>query len=300
MMIIMSIESAINRLDKINYNFKNGNMLFILNELYYYFKRTINSEFIISSRIDSLCFPLLLIFSLICEKILNINNNMVIAYARKQEYRIAKHIEKKYNVRLIYRFFPLDIFWKDYFQRSDFIKKNSVIIDVGANIGDFAIIASKYFEAYKIIAIEPDREAYGYLVKNIRMNDLEGNIIPINIAASKTNGNILLRKNGRYLTNTGKSMPESYTSKKLDSIIEQYGFVGVDLLKIDTEGSELSILQGAKKLLHVMRPKIIMETHSQTARKQVMNLIFSFKYNVVYEKCNFPDPLISVMYFIPR
>jgi len=59
--------------------------------------------------------------------------------------------------------------------------KNKSIVDIGAFVGDTAI----YFAikgAKKVIAIEPHPGAYEELVenKNIRINDLEGKIVPLN------------------------------------------------------------------------------------------------------------------------
>src|SRR5579885_1432959 len=63
----------------------------------------------------------------------------------------------------------------------DNITKGDIVLDAGANVGIFSILASR--KAHKVIAIEPDPENYGYLLKNIEANHAE-NIIPVNIALS--------------------------------------------------------------------------------------------------------------------
>jgi Predicted methyltransferase len=59
--------------------------------------------------------------------------------------------------------------------------KSKSVVDIGAFVGDTAV----YFAikgAKKVIAIEPHTGAYEELVENIRINGLEGKIVPLNIA----------------------------------------------------------------------------------------------------------------------
>ena len=59
------------------------------------------------------------------------------------------------------------------------IKHNDYVVDLGAGIGDFALLASK--RAEKVFAIEPNPKDYETLKKNVKINNIN-NIISINMA----------------------------------------------------------------------------------------------------------------------
>jgi FkbM family methyltransferase len=70
--------------------------------------------------------------------------------------------------------------------------EGKVVVDVGAFIGDSSI----YFAlrgARRVIAVEPHPEAYKVMVENIRFNDLEDVIIPVNAGLSSRPGVICIK-----------------------------------------------------------------------------------------------------------
>jgi len=222
-------------------------------------------------------------------------------YTKYREIRMVRYIEKTYNVKFVYgRNFAWDIFWRDYFQRSDFLPCcDDLIIDVGAGIGDFAVIAAKFYKAKRVIAIEPEPSTFRYLTKNIEINHLLGTIIPFMFAAYDSDGEILLYEREGRLASIPRGQVVKYQSKKLDSLVKELNLNKVNLVKIDTEGAELEILEGSECLLKHFRPKIIVEVHSKALREYVIRFLFFFNYYFVHEKINFHEPLISVLYFSP-
>ena len=60
------------------------------------------------------------------------------------------------------------------------IEPNEIIVDMFAGIGYFSLPMAKYSKAEKIYSIELNPISYKYLVENIRLNQLESKIIPIN------------------------------------------------------------------------------------------------------------------------
>jgi len=96
------------------------------------------------------------------------------------------------------------------------IKKNDVIIDVGASIGDFSILASKK-EAKKIYAIEMNKKLVEIMKKNIKLNNAK-NIIVINKRINS-----------------------------LNEIFSRYKIKKCDFLKIDCEGCEYQIFKRINK-----------------------------------------------------
>ena len=132
-------------------------------------------------------------------------------------------------------------------------KKSKIIIDVGANIGKYSILASKSNPNSKVFAIEPEQENFDVLNKNKQLNK-SNNIEIIKIALNNKKGKVKLykaeiNKGGHSLKSNSKNFDfEMVEGKKFDDVFS--GKVKeIDLLKIDAEGVEFEILEGAKNFL---------------------------------------------------
>jgi len=82
-------------------------------------------------------------------------------------------------------------------------REGKIIIDIGAHIGKYSIIASKINPNAKIYAIEPEKDNFNLLNKNIKLNKVK-NIFPIKVALSDKKGvarlyKCKINKNGRNL-----------------------------------------------------------------------------------------------------
>ncbi len=131
------------------------------------------------------------------------------------------------------------------------ILRNSpnIVIDVGANIGYFSLLAASivgYY--YVVIAIEPDKDNVTALESNTSLNPFY-NIDVVNAAASNKVGyTVLYKSNGdarHSMFETGKD----YNIVKMDTLDNILPNGNVRLLKTDTEGNELQVLQGAECIL---------------------------------------------------
>jgi len=121
--------------------------------------------------------------------------------------------------------------------------REKVIVDIGANIGDSAI----HFVnsgAKRVIAIEPDPFTYNLLRKNVRINEMDSIVTPINAAVSYKNGYIKIP----YLVENsiGKNVIESKSGVNVQlmtirEIVETYG-VSKAVMKMDCEGCEYKAL----------------------------------------------------------
>ena len=138
------------------------------------------------------------------------------------------------------------------------IKDYKVFIDVGANIGGYSIRAAKYCKVY---AIEPLPRNYKILKINEKLNNVKIN--SFNIAAGNKNGKIkLYYEPGAYGTPSVKRKQNYFIEvemKPLDEIINEER---IDLLKIDIEGAEDLVLEGARNLLKRTKMVIIERSES--------------------------------------
>jgi FkbM family methyltransferase len=140
------------------------------------------------------------------------------------------------------------------------IRKGEIFVDVGANIGKYAIPASGI--AKLVLAIEACPETFSYLEKNIAINGLE-NVIPINCAAWNEDTLIQLYF-GDVSGQSSVKFPVTKRSvtvraEKLNTTLTRLGIERVNWIKIDVEGAELEVLEGTKETLMRYRPKIVVE-----------------------------------------
>lgn len=125
------------------------------------------------------------------------------------------------------------------------INSPSVILDIGANIGTFTILAAKKFPHAKIIAVEPEPDNIEMLKKNIELNQIK-NVEIRNVAVSSGYGMAKF-----YID---KDQPSAHTlhgdpnDKNRESIevktVPLSDFGRIDAVKIDCEGAEVQILDG--------------------------------------------------------
>jgi FkbM family methyltransferase len=135
------------------------------------------------------------------------------------------------------------------------IKQGDIVIDAGANVGMFTVIASVLSgtDGY-VISIEPDPENLRILKKNIELNNLK-NIEIINKALYSESGEkIKLIQNG-LMSKISVEKAESNIAKKIDvetttfdDIIIKSGLQPT-VLKMDIEGAEKYALLGASTMM---------------------------------------------------
>jgi FkbM family methyltransferase len=144
-------------------------------------------------------------------------------------------------------------------------KEGDIVIDVGAHIGPYTIIASKRIGLRgKVIAIEAAPDNFDILNRNIQLNKLT-NVITLNYAAFSKEDKIKLylpSKEKEEFSNTkyntvmldrahGKTKFVEVKANTLDYLLQSNGIKHeqVNWIKIDVEGAEYEVLKGAKDIL---------------------------------------------------
>lgn len=161
------------------------------------------------------------------------------------------------------------------------IKHNDVVIDVGAHIGLFTIKASKCCKNGLVVAIEPDRENFRLLKKN---SEKLSNVITINKAVGDHKGFVkLYLAKSSDMHSTKVDFGEGYIYVELDTldnIVDELKLTKVDLIKIDTEGAEVEVLNGAYKTLDQFTPRLIIEFHSEDDKNRISSMLVERGYKV--------------------
>ena len=136
---------------------------------------------------------------------------------------------------------------KEYSKLLRYLKKGSVVIDVGAQMGIFSIFSALRDKSIKVYSYEPFLPNYTLFEKNIKLNNLSKQIFPFNKGVGKKNemrSFTISDKNtgghGFYCTDSSKKIQIKTISLK--EVFEENKIKKCDFLKMDCEGAEYEIL----------------------------------------------------------
>lgn len=199
---------------------------------------------------------------------------------RKYGYQISKIHTLEYKIRE-----------REYKWLQDFGIKT--VIDVGANVGQFALMIHKIINDAAIYSFEPINECYMELVnKKDRINNLKC----FNLAlGSETREGVINRNeflpsssllameslHKEAFPYTAKTYQEKINITSLDKIHNEIDWVQKILLKIDVQGYELEVLEGAKNSLNSIDLIIVETTFLKLYKRQPL---FEDVYDFLYSR----------------
>lgn len=128
------------------------------------------------------------------------------------------------------------------------LRKNDLVVDVGANIGAYTVLSSAVIGA-RTIAYEPIPGTYEHLIDNIRINGIDNLVECYNIGIGNTDSILKFTSEldtcNHVVTENDKCNIMEVSVKRLDDILVNAPI----LMKIDVEGFESEVIKGAGKLL---------------------------------------------------
>ena len=162
------------------------------------------------------------------------------------------------------------------------LRSAEVFVDVGASIGQYTFFGNKIMNNGKIYAIEADPLRFERLDKLCKEweKSSTNKIFPIHAAAAESNTKVKF-----FITNSDRSggfFPYSSPGKghnwteisvestTLDNLFED---LDPDLIKVDVEGGEYRVLQGAKEILNRRKCKFLIEIHPGEIRQLIKKLV---------------------------
>lgn len=131
-----------------------------------------------------------------------------------------------------------------------------IFLDIGAHIGKWSVVAGRTAE--KIYAFEPTPETYGYLMENVRLNELSKIITPVNKGVSSHKGELKfeISATNSSMSKIVQDTPENANSIRIETLaIDDFlkektiAPERIELVKIDVEGHEFEVLKGMENLL---------------------------------------------------
>jgi FkbM family methyltransferase len=177
-------------------------------------------------------------------------------------------------------------------------KQGDIVVDIGAHIGHYTLIASKRVGTNgKVVAIEAHPGNFEMLNRNIKLNRLT-NVIPLNYAAYSKETKVKLyvpdEESGytiyhTLMERTGKKFVEvdaitlDYLLLQLNGIRE--GVVEVNWIKIDVEGVEFEVLKGATNVLSKSKDiALLIEVHGIDNYRPLIEFLNSYNFIIEFEK----------------
>ncbi|MBN1261572.1 MAG: FkbM family methyltransferase [Anaerolineae bacterium] len=187
-------------------------------------------------------------------------------------------------------------------------ERPDLFIDIGANYGTHSLL----FLAYQIetLSFEPNSVCHGYFERLCRANEVTPHIEPVALGAKQGHVTLSYPSGDTWLGSTNARVSERLThlsqlitkdveQRMLDDYISRMDHRRV-LIKIDTEGHELAVLQGAGRTLQEIRPYIIFECWNNAPRNALFRFLAAKNYRV-YELPWSPsnqDPSLNVSQFL--
>jgi FkbM family methyltransferase len=144
-------------------------------------------------------------------------------------------------------------------------RSQGVVIDIGANIGCTALLFAQ--QAARVLAFEPSPSTFSLLKRNIETSGCK-NIELFNMALGREAGRSELtfapdNRSGAFVSDQTQAsvghVTETITIERLDDVVATLALNRIDLIKIDVEGFEQSVLQGSLNTLARYRPVVVLE-----------------------------------------
>lgn len=165
------------------------------------------------------------------------------------------------------------------------LKYTDNFFDIGANIGIYALIAAINNFHRKVYAFEPVPKVFDCFKKNVEINKLH-NLQIDSAAITNYDGDITLYVPLETIPTSASTLqgfkndsnPISVRALTIDSFVAMNNISRVDLIKIDTEGTEHMVLEGAKNIMKRDEPIIICEVLKGRTEKSLHPVLDNLGY----------------------
>jgi FkbM family methyltransferase len=191
------------------------------------------------------------------------------------------------------------------------------MLDIGANVGYFSLLAANFFD--EVYSFEPGKKTIPRLYNNIQINNFK-NIQVMECAISNKKTQLILHENSinqggntlegfsdqykKSQNNEGRWVEYVVDTDTVDNVFRKFS-KKIDMIKIDVEGHELPVIEGAINTIHTHKPLIYVEIFTRPVFDKIQQLL-SFEYISYDPILNMPIRLDSTNWefqnilFVPR
>lgn len=162
-------------------------------------------------------------------------------------------------------------------------RAKTVVLDIGAHKGYFALYVRALNETVPILCYEPEEVNYAALKKHLELNKVQG-VVTKNAAVADQEGTLLLNvsedsHNHSLVVAPGTTVQKKVTATTLEKIVNK--FEKVDVLKMDIEGAEFQIFETTPPEVLQKIGTLFMEYHQYGPSMQADSL------QKIFEKAGF-------------
>jgi FkbM family methyltransferase len=168
-------------------------------------------------------------------------------------------------------------------------RQSRTTIDIGAYVGLYALVAAHANPAACVLAFEPVPEVFARLSMNVSINDLK-NVKCVQSAVGREVGSASLLVPPHSFP-TSSTLSADFALRKsdqpvtievavttLDHFSEEQELTTIDLVKIDTEGTEVDVLMGMRSVMERNRPTIVCEVLEGSPTEPIIELLRPYGY----------------------
>lgn len=161
------------------------------------------------------------------------------------------------------------------------IRPGDVVVDAGANIGLYSLLgALRSGPTGKVVAFEPAQQALVLLKDNISANKMDSQISMLPICLGSHNGSTSFyeaeQSSFSGMIDTGRSAVDNVREvpvRRLDDVLSEMGIPEIAFIKVDVEGAEAQVLEGAMQVLETSDAIIELEISTKNGDAAETNVI---------------------------
>ena len=194
---------------------------------------------------------------------------------------IALKMKDRSQLRLYEQIFVEDVFCMNKVKNL-LQKKDPVIFDIGANCGFFTVRVLDFWPNAKIYAFEPNGKLIQDIISTLELNEIGGKVVCVESAMGESDGKAIFYQNRSPISSSlvrdkvaqRRIVKQSYVDvTSLNRYVAEHAIREIDLLKIDVEGSERDVLEGATNVLGKVF-LLIIEVHPPFATvKEIQDIV---------------------------
>lgn len=179
-----------------------------------------------------------------------------------------------------------NVFWRGSYSGSQLellkqlLEPDMVFLDVGANQGEFTIVAASRLTRGRVIALEPVSSLLGRLRRNVEANGFDNvSALPLGLGERPARLPIYTSDEAFSDGTDHSGLPtlhpdaqrgrllETIEIVRLDDLVEELALDRLDVAKLDVEGAELSALRGGAATIQRFRPWLLLEVDDRNCRR---------------------------------
>lgn len=211
-----------------------------------------------------------------------------------------------------FKYFPADYEKENFELLSATCREGGLVMDIGAHIGLFAVIASKVVgKTGKVLAFEPAPSTFKLLQKTVAINKKEDTIDVFQKAVGRKVGKTVFFVSDGEADNSNSLV--SYLEDRplhgididvttIDAVVAAQNLSKLDFIKMDVEGAEFDTLHGAVQTLNTLRPVCIVAIHPNPilAKGDTLEGIYDFIESCRYRITLHGEPLAKEKFIANR